>query len=228
MMPVMNHKYVYTTVIIIVLGLALFLVRGVGKAVLPGDITHQATSTPDAVAVSTLQDGVYTNTKYAFKINLPDDWMYSESEGWDPVIIFSKKATSTATSSRPGRDNRPYVEVRPQGVSKDRVPFGNYEPTTLSFSEEVDSSYEYPLTNGMIWGTQVSFKNTPDSWTDAGYVFGWNPITNEEQECRQNGKSIEMSRCDFFEGMVIFRSGQVDQKERAEVESIVTSFEFLR
>jgi len=170
----------------------------------------------------------YTNDEYGFKIDYPSDWKVLDFSNNEIAPIFNiVKVSESKDGPFTHHDEVTQVSIFPNGYPTEGV-IGETVTSTVEFSEETQFANDYVLENGTSWATFATFKNVPDPWQEAGFVWAEVEVGESSTVCTRNGEEVDENQCDPFSGDSIVRSGTVSQEDRDTELRILKSFEFTK
>jgi len=169
----------------------------------------------------------YTNDEHEFSFRYPPGWIIATGTVYGvPVVTLYEATQIIATTSPFGVHEAEHrVSVYPLGLpagggGEVDVPSKTIVPVPQA------SARDRVLGTGKPYATTVHFDQYPESWSEAGFVFGRVPIEEEEVGYFRGSTGISPEEFDAYSGDTMKRFGFVDLRAWEELADMLTSFSF--
>lgn len=220
------------------LGLAVAILAGVVVLYLIGKSAPQPMNIPEPSSeevietetVANPREGwrVYESEEYGFRVEFPQGWVVATgtlSTG-DPAITISQAVSTSSAETVFGIDDvASHVSIYPRGVTGSDI-INKTKASEVVITVPQASASDYILKSGKPWATKATFEKSPESWSEAGFVFARTVIEEESLEYMRGDVQIAEFEFDPLKGDVLERSGFLDSKIRETQEEILRSFSF--
>lgn len=183
----------------------------------------------------------YTNAKYHFSFEYPDNWKVYDNTKEDkyPVVINVYNFTFQRNIELPLRVHEDpklsYLSFFPEGFgvdgpSGDRIKLeeaGTNAP--LSFDVDQQKSVAYQLNDGQVWGYLIKPVSSPPGWKSDGFIFVQIGVKGHYTKCFDaEGKEKPVANCNVMGGKDrLIRYGEVKKDQRQQVDRILSSLHFF-
>ncbi|ELR71575.1 hypothetical protein C900_02490 [Fulvivirga imtechensis AK7] len=182
----------------------------------------------------------YSNSRYHFSIQYPDNWRIFNNSGEKGSVINVYNYTSGERLKLPLKlhedPEASYLAFFPEGFGVDR-PVGDriklFEAgtdVTVSFDVDQDASVAYQLNDGNVWGYLLKPLISPPGWSDEGFIFIQIGMRAFNIKCFDaSGKEKTLVHCNTMGGGDrLVRYGEVKRDQRQQVDRILGSLHFFR
>lgn len=167
----------------------------------------------------------YTNTKYGFQIEHPENWLLYELDNKPtPVIVFYTTKKPVVSF----RDNATVVAIYPKGFPSHGIGV-NATSSSIQIST-VHQGKDYILSNlNTSFATQLKFPNPLNkNWSDDGFIVGRLYVNDFIIKC-ELVKNTNQDECSPIDGDRFVAEGTaVDENNRSVVERMLKSFKFTQ
>ena len=174
---------------------------------------------------------LYSVSEYDFKIRYPrNDWSVYVAQN-PPVSLaynFYQKPSGIPLDMPLNHfANVTHVSVYPEGIPTEGL-FGDMERFTIAMEHvDYEESTLYVLEDGTPFAAKYVPTKRPESWNDAGFVWGRVRIANLEATCIRDGETVSSRECDpMTRDDRIVRNGSVDGDVWDRVVRVMESFAF--
>lgn len=177
----------------------------------------------------------YSSNKYAFKIQLPENWSAVESKTHSGIVTSIFPLNTAAGNKLPLGIHQDaalsYIAVWPGGLgtefpSGDVTSFSKANNTPqLSFTIDRENSKVFLLEDGTPWAYFIIPKNTPASWNKMGFIFAQIQTKNFQATCYDKNTGIQkpMQQCDPMMGDKVVRQGTSNKLHEVIIHRILSS-----
>ncbi len=171
----------------------------------------------------------YTNEEFGFSLNYPPEWEVLEATDAPIAPIVNFYSPESDTQGLPfihHSQEAIHVSVFPQGVPTEGI-FGEFVESEIEFQVSVLNARDFILSSGEVWATFANVEDSPNSWTESGFIFSGLVINNHKVDCFWGGELISPEQCDPPSGDQIVHHGSINEEDRLIQERMLESFDFL-
>lgn len=178
----------------------------------------------------------YTNKRYHFGLEYPEQWWVAENKGTEgsPVINIYSAAYDDLFDLPLTIHEDPlisHVSFFPEG-SKISEPYGTAVniaeiDAPITFDPDSSESVAYQHNDGEIWGYYLKPKVLPTGWTREGYIFVQISVHNAEVKCfNSSGKEKSIRECNTLAGDRMIKYGTVNKTDRRLINHMLSTLYF--
>lgn len=168
----------------------------------------------------------YENTTYGFTLEHPPHWQVAESGSSFETLITFYPPPAPEGQIPPFTHfvNATHVSVYPQGIPTEGL-FAPTQRATLDLTFPYEAT-GFMLESGEAFAWLIRPLNLPESWQQAGFVWGRVAIADLQVECLKNGTPTPQNECDplgAMEQIEFTWSGEINPAESETVRRILST-----
>ena len=173
---------------------------------------------------------VYVSEEFGFRFEYPPDWRVVDLSRGGVVPSFHvlppgvKEEEGLVITPHTNKSN---VSVYPEGYPIEGFT-GRSIVSVVSFSEAVEESVDFYLSDDEDWATMIIPERDPQGWNEYGFLWSRASVDNYRVFCFDNKEEINRDLCEPSLGHEVVHEGSVDKKERVIQKEILESFSFIR